>query len=140
MIRYILSIDHHLHEAVTAVDNKKQTLLHLACSLNEGDSVQRKEVVRLLLKKGLDPTAVDSNSRKALDLLRTRDNSLWQQLKSATGMTIVIIINRLFMEPHLVRARSAYKGLKGYACFVTHTHTHTHTHTLQIHALLVIDW
>ena len=36
--------------------------------------------------------------------------------------------NRLFMVPHLVRAQSAYKGIR-ICSFITHTHTHKHTHT-----------
>ena len=30
--------------------------------------------------------------------------------------------NRLFMVPHLVRAQSAYKDIRMYAHFITHTH------------------
>ena len=48
-----------------------------------------------------------------------------------TGGEIIIIIRRniLFMAPHLVRARSAYKDIRIRSFHHTHTHTDTHTHT-----------
>ena len=38
------------------------------------------------------------------------------------------------MVPHLIRAKSAYKGLR------IHSFYRTHTHTLQIYAFLVMGW
>ena len=40
------------------------------------------------------------------------------------------------MAPHLVRTRSAYKGIR----ILISYHTHTHTHYKIIHALLVMGW
>ena len=49
--------------------------------------------------------------------------------------TGIIIINRLFMAPHLWRAHSAYKDIRIRSFYHTdaRTHVHTHTHT-QTHA------
>ena len=42
------------------------------------------------------------------------------------NLVLLIMTSRLCMAPHLIRARSAYKGLQLLA-IITHTHTHTHT-------------
>lgn len=88
MIRYILSNDRYLQEAVKAVDNGDQTLLHLVCTLTKEDCVGvREQLVELLLEKGVDPAAVDSKSKQAVDLLSPPGSPLWKLLKKATGIS-----------------------------------------------------
>ena len=70
LIRYILSEESHGKAAIHAINHKKRTLLHLAC-LRFRDSAHEvgRQLVRLLLEKGVDPAAVDVLSKKAVDYL-----------------------------------------------------------------------
>ena len=50
---------------------------------------------------------------------------LQNELRHVDNKAVLILNNRLFMVPHLVRAWSAYKGLN--TLILSHTHN-THTH------------
>ena len=54
--------------AIRAINHEKRTLLHLVC-LQFGDGAHEvgRQLVRLLLEKGVDPAAMDVLSKKAVD-------------------------------------------------------------------------
>ena len=68
LIRYILSEESHVKAAIHAINREKRTLLHSAC-LQFGDGAHEvgRQLVRLLLEKGVDPAAGDVLLKKAVD-------------------------------------------------------------------------
>ena len=70
------------------MDNKEQTLLHVACMLDGSYSDEvGQQLIKLLLEKGFDPIAKDCDSNQAAIYL-SPDSPSWKLMKEAAGMKI----------------------------------------------------
>ncbi|KAL8569952.1 hypothetical protein ACOMHN_056384 [Nucella lapillus] len=68
LMHYILSDDMRLKEARVAVNNENRTLLHAVClHFGDGQHAVGRQLVELLLEKGLNPASTDVMVKKAHD-------------------------------------------------------------------------
>ncbi|XP_070208314.1 TPR and ankyrin repeat-containing protein 1-like [Littorina saxatilis] len=85
LMRYILSEEIRLKEALMAVDVEGKSLLHLACVLDRSTTIGE-QVILLLFEKGFDPLTKDSSGKQAVFYL-TPDSTSGKLFRTDTPKT-----------------------------------------------------